>query len=397
MAKKNLEENFEQTPVVEDEPLDTGGYEGQQVNQFNSFLVWGVNPYAGNGQAKTKDGVMVTLKNGGFKIPLVQFGVTDPSVLYKIGPEMKMSPASGDPYQVYGNTELKDVYIVGASPVYSAVAQGKIIDKGRKVTVPKGVWLRATNSAGEEVKGVMFTEIVLFIVFKNDPTRKVYRMICASNSTNYGKNIVDTLGQLAQTYQKLATKRFNKPVSLPAKFAFCVTLGIPEEPVAVKGGSFITPPLLQWKDGLPQTYEDIKSYMVDSPTYKELAEIAKEVDAYLASPDAPHAVGKLDAEFMAKVGVEQLADGSVVKMGALPPARNQTVGMIASATKPENMTVGQYLKTNSLDSFKALVASLGVQNPDDLVGAYPSVDQFTEIPGTISELVDLYKSSLADA
>lgn len=395
MAKKN--EVVVESPVVDDAPLDTGGYEGKPVNQFTSYYIWPVNPYAGNGQAKNGDGVMVTLKQGGFKIPLVQIGLTDPSLLYKFGPEMKMVPSSGDPYQVYGNVSLKDVFIVGATEVFNSVAQSKLVEKAPKVTVPKGTWLRATDSKGEPVLGLMFTEIILFIVFKNDPTRKVYRMVCASNTTAYGKAVVDTLKQLAQTYQKLATKRFGKQIGLPAPFAFCVNIGIPDEPIMVKGGSYITPPMLKWNNGLPQTYDDIKAYIVDSATYKELAEIAKEVDEYLASDNAPHAIGKLDANFAAKVGVEQLADGSIVKLGELPAPRNQTVAAIASSTsKPEDMTVAQYLRKNSMDDFKGLVASLGVANPDDLIGIYPSTEQLSEIPGTIKDLVEVYKTTLTE-
>lgn len=397
MAKNNIKEVVVTEPVAtEDAPLDTGVYEGQPVSQFNSFSIWGVNPYASNGQAKDADGKMISLKQGGFKLPFVQPGVNDPDVLFRIGPEMKMVPAEPfKPYQVYGNTELRDVYIVGATPMYNAVAQSKVIENGRKVVIPKGAWIRANDSKGEEIKGVTFTEIVLFLVFKNDPTRKVYRLTYSSLSAKHIENIVNTLGQLAQTYQKLASKKFGKTVGLPAKFAFCVTLGIPDEPIPA-GKSFITPAILKWEDGLPQTYDSIKQYLVDNKTYAELAEIAKEVDAYLASEDAPHAVGKLDPVFAVRVGVEQLADGSVVKMGELPPARSQTVAaaLNAAPVKAENMTIRQYLAKNDLNAFKDLISSLGVENADDFVNAYPSVDSLKEEPGTISELVDLYKSTL---
>lgn len=394
MAKKN---EVVSAVTEEDVPLDTGGYEGQPVSQFNSFSIWGVNPYATNGQAKNADGVMVSLKQGGFKLPFVQPGVDDPAVLFPIGPEMKMVPSEPfKPYQVYGNTELRDVYIVGATPTYNAVAQSKVIENGRKVTIPKGSWIRVNDSKGEEIKGVTFTEIVLFLVFKDDPTKKVYRLTYSSMSTKNIEAIVNTLGQLAQTYQKLASKKFGKAVGLPAKFAFCVTLGIPDEPLPA-GKSFITPAMLKWDNGLPQTYDEIKKYLVDNKTYAELAEIAKEVDEYLASENAPHAVGKLDATFAAKVGVEQLSDGSIVKAGALPPARSQTVAAITSSTsKPEDMTVAQYLRKNTMDDFKALVASLGVANPDDLINVYPSTEQFAEVPGTIKDLVEVYKSTLVE-
>ncbi len=396
MAKKS-DVIVEDKVVEEDAPLDTGGYEGQPVSQFNSFHVWSVNPYQGNGQAKNKDGFMVTLKNGGFKVPLVQIGVTDPKVLFQIGPEMKMTPLKGDTYQVYGNTELRDVYVVGASPVYTAIAQSKVIENGRKVVVPRGPWVRAYDTKGEEIKGVMFTEMVLFLVFKNDPTRKVYRLVCGSNSTDYGKKIVETLSQLAQTYQKLASKRFNKAVGLPARFAFCVTLGVPDEPVKLPTGSFIAPPILKWNDDkIPQTYDEIKEYIVDSKTYGDLVEIAKEVDEYLASPEAPHAIGKLDPIFAARVGVEQLADGSVVKLGELPAPRNATVAAALSAApaKPQDMTIRQYLKNHTLDEFKDLLATMGIEEPQDFVAAYDTPERLAEEVGTIVEIVELYKSTL---
>ena len=225
-------------------------------------------------------------------------------------------------------------------------------------------------------------------------------MDVGSTSTPYGTNLVNTVGELAQDYQAWAKKR-GKEIGLPASFFVKLTITIPEDPIGLPKGGFITPPVLTWGDlGVkrPSNLEEIKPFIISTAEYNELAEISKRVKEFLASPEAPNYPGFLDATFLEVTGYSQV-DGKLIPLNAISaPQSKPMIGInpipqrkAVSAAKPESLTTSQFLEANSVDELSALFLKLGVSG-DELLTAFNAKD-FTELPGSVEDIVQIYNDT----
>lgn len=387
VSKKIMAKNVNITPP-EDDILDPSSLPGDPVNQLKMLSLQSVNPWSGNGKL---------IRNGGFQIALAQ--APDPSSLFPIGPRMTNTPMKrGDkdpkPYDVFGASSF-EAYLVGSTPKYNIILQDAVIDGTKPIAVGPFQWVKYRTDKGLYLTK---TKTTLYFVFVGDATNKIYRMDVDGYGTDYAVNLVNSVGELAQDYQVWAKEK-GKEIAIPSPFFIKLKIGVPEDPIATPLGGAITPPVLDWSDNggkRPQSLKEVAPYRVSQEKYNELAEIAKKIKDYLASPEAPNYPGILSQEFLDAVGYTQI-DGKLLPANQISAPKSAPKAAprmkLAEAVMPANLvdlTPAQFIERGgAMDGLIDLFIGQGVEDPKVLLNTF-SASKYEDLKGSIKMIAEVF-------
>lgn len=320
MAKKTTEtavEDFTPLPTPTANPFGNefeNEFEGDESNTINKSVVQQKNPYAGNAEE---------IARGGYAIPLVQYGVTDPTILFNIGNQATMVNSKGTEYEAYVAKEM-EICILGGTPNYWVLNQSLFKDRAFEVVLARETFLGNVKKIDKDgtSKAVSNSKKTIFFLIRGDASRRLYSMSCRGNASAALEAVHKTVKEMCQDYRNFQAKDAGKKpqeVKVKGTHLFWVKLGV-AKPFDPSGkGSFITPPELKWKNGKrPLTLEELLQYRVTGDEYQEFTEYAITVADHLKSEK--YQPGAILPEILDEIGFTQTLDD---KMIAAPISANQ--------------------------------------------------------------------------